>query len=344
VNPLLLPFSAGFRFGVALRQAGYKHGWFKVRRLARPVVSVGNLTVGGTGKTPLVACLAKILLREGRKPSILTRGYGRRSKAEMIVVEPGTGRRADAQEVGDEPAILARMLPQVPLIICADRYRGGQAAEERFQVDAHILDDGFQYLSLARNVDLLALDATETISDWLLLPAGRQREPLSALRRAQIVVLTRTDLANSKPLEELVVKVHPAARVFRSRTELLGCTDALSGEAVSVEEIRHQKVAAFCAVGNPRAFFADLRRWGFNVISEDAFPDHHFYTGEEVQKLAATARKNGGAALLTTQKDAVKFSRDWKPQLPLWACDIETQIQDAARFERTLLTYLEKAT
>ena len=140
-------------------------------------------------------------------------------------------------------------------------------------------------MALARDVDLLALDATQTISDWHLLPAGRQREPLSALRRAQIVVLTRTDSADSQPLEELVLKVHPAAKVFRSRTELLGWTDALSGEAVSNEEIRPQKVAAFCAIGNPRAFFADLRRWGFNLVAEDAFPDHHVYTGEEIQQI-----------------------------------------------------------
>jgi tetraacyldisaccharide 4'-kinase len=343
VNPLLLPFSAGFRFGVALRLTGYKRGWFKIRRLARPVVSVGNLTVGGTGKTPLVVCVANILLRRGWKPSILTRGYGRGSKAEMIVLAPGAGRRANAQEIGDEPALLARALPDAPLVMCADRFRGGQAAEERFQVNAHILDDGFQHLALARDVDLLALDATQTISDRHLLPAGRQREPLSALRRAQIVVLTRTDSTDPQPLEELVLKVHPAAKVFRSRTKLLGWTDALSGEGISTEGIRTQKVAAFCGIGNPRAFFADLRRWGFSLVAEDAFPDHHVYTGEEIQQLVAEAHKNGAAALLTTQKDAVKFSREWTPQLPILACEIETQILDAEDFERTLLTYLEKA-
>jgi len=343
VNPFLLPFSAAFRFGVALRQAGYKHGGFKIRRLARPVVSVGNLTVGGTGKTPLVACVAHILLRWGWKPSILTRGYGRSSKAEMIVVAPGGGRRGDTKEIGDEPALLARTLPEVPLVICADRFRGGQAAEERFQVDAHILDDGFQHLSLARDVDVLALDATQTLSDWNLLPAGRQREPLSALRRAQLLVLTRTDSTDPRLLEELALKVHPAAKVFRSRTNLVGWTDALNGEAISIDEICAQKVAAFCAIGNPQAFFADVRRWGFRLAAEDAFPDHHVYTGEEIQRLVAGARQNGAAALLTTQKDAVKFTRDWMPQLPILACEIEAQILNAEDFERTLLTYLEKA-
>lgn len=343
MNPLLLPLSAGFRIGVALRHAGYQHGWFKTRRLDRPVVSVGNLTVGGTGKTPLVTCVANILLRRGWKPGILTRGYGRSSKAEMLVVPPGAGRRAVAKEIGDEPALLARMLPEVPLVMCADRYRGGQVAEERFLVDAHILDDGFQHWALARDVDLLALDATQTISNWQLLPAGRQREPLSALRRAHIVVLTRTDSADPQSLEELVLKVHPAAKVFRSRTELLGWTDALSGEAFSSEEVCAQEVAAFCGIGNPRAFFADVRRWGCKLVAEDAFPDHHVYTDEEIQRLVAGARKNGAAALLTTQKDAVKFSRDWTPRLPILACKIQAQILDSEDFEENLLACLVKA-
>ena len=343
MNPLLLPFSAGFRLGVALRHAGYKRGWFTTRRLARPVISVGNLTVGGTGKTPLVACIAKVLQHHGWKPSILTRGYGRTSKAGMIVVAPGVGRRANAQETGDEPALLARMFPGIPLVLCADRFRGGQAAEEQFQVDAHILDDGFQHLALARDADVLALDATRTLSDWNLLPAGRQREPLSALRRAQVVVLTRTDSANPEPLEALVRKIQPTAKVFRSRTHLVQWTEALSGEAFPTDKILPKKVTAFCGIGNPQAFFADVRRWGFNPVAEDAFPDHHVYTENEILHLVENARRHGAAALLTTQKDAVKFSRDWAPQLPIIACEIEAQVVDAVDFERTVLAYLEKA-
>jgi tetraacyldisaccharide 4'-kinase len=192
-------------------------------------------------------------------------------------------------------------------------------------------------------VDVLALDATQAISDWRLLPAGRQREPLSALRRAQIVVVTRTDSADPQALEQLVLKVNPAARIFRSRTVLIGWTDAWSGEAISVEEIHAQKVAAYCGIGNPQAFFSDLRRWGFNVVAEDAFPDHHVYTGEEIHRLVENAGKRGAEALLTTQKDAVKFPRDWAPRLPILACEIIAQILDAGDFETTLLAYLDKA-
>ena len=171
MNPLLLPFSAGFRLGVALRHAGYKRGWFKIRRLARPVVSVGNLTVGGTGKTPLVACVANILLRQGWKPSILTRGYGRSSKADMIVVaarrRPPRGRAGNRRRAGASgPHASARF----PSSSAPTAFAAGRLAEERFQVDAHILDDGFQHLALARDVDVLALDATQTLSDWHLAP------------------------------------------------------------------------------------------------------------------------------------------------------------------------------
>ncbi len=337
------PLAGLFRIGVALRHAGYNHGWLKSRRLCRPVVSVGNLTVGGTGKTPLVANIAKMLLRNGLKPSILTRGYGRRNNAGLIVIKPGEGDKVRAQEVGDEPALLSRMLPEIPIVLSADRFRAGQLAEAQFHVDAHILDDGFQHLALARNLDLVVLDATQPISNWRLLPAGRQREPLSALRRAQMVVITRTDSADPKDLEELVTKVSPHTRVFRSQTVLRGWTDAWSGEPVALAKIQVQKLAAFCGIGNPKAFFADLRRWGLDLVAEDAFPDHHVYTEGEIQQLTANARKNGATALLTTQKDAVKFSRDWKPQLPILSCEIEAQILNAGEFERALMTFVQEA-
>jgi tetraacyldisaccharide 4'-kinase len=343
VNAFLLPLSAVFRAGVALRQAGYQHGWLPSHRLARPVVSVGNLTVGGTGKTPLVVYIAGLLIRRGWTPSILTRGYGRGSKAETIVVPPEVGRRADPCEIGDEPALLARALPEVPLVIGANRFRGGRAAEERFAVGAHLLDDGFQHRALARDVDIVVLDATQPLSNWQLLPAGRQREPVSALRRAHMVVITRTDVAPAAPLQALAARTSPALKVFLARTELCGWVDALSGAAVSPAAIESKPVAVFCGLGNPRAFFADVRRWGFRPVLEKAFPDHHVYTEAEIGQLAAEARRHGAGALLTTQKDAVKFHSDWQPQVPVWACQTETRIDDPGDFEKTLITCLEEA-
>src|ERR1051326_9041789 len=142
---LLQPLAQAFRLGLSIRAACYRHGWLKARRLSRPVVSVGNLTLGGTGKTPLVAYIAEAFIGRGLLPGILTRGYGRHHPSHLIAIEPQAGRAPDPREVGDEPSLLARSLPQVPVVVCADRYLGGRVLEERFGADVHVLDDGFQH-------------------------------------------------------------------------------------------------------------------------------------------------------------------------------------------------------
>jgi len=343
VNPLLAPLAAAFGLGVQVRHAAFRHGWFKTQRLSAPVISVGNLTVGGTGKTPLVALVARVLLRCGWTPSILTRGYARQSKADLIVVAPTPERLANARDVGDEPAILARALPEVPLVICSDRFRGGRVAEELFKVDLHILDDGFQHLALRRDLDVVALDSTRPLADLALLPAGRAREPLAALARAQIAVITRVDSGRPQPLEERVREVNSGIEIFHSSTALVGLADAATGSGVATESLRVQKAAAFCGIANSRAFFQDLRRWGFSLVAEDAFPDHHVYTEREIRGLVAGAQAKGAAALLTTEKDAVKLARGWRPELPIVTCSIVSRVLEGEAFERTLLTYLERA-
>jgi tetraacyldisaccharide 4'-kinase len=157
------------------------------------------------------------------------------------------------------------------------------------------------------------------------------------------VVLTRADSADPRSLADLVAKQHPEARIFTSRTKLLGWADAFSGEAVSTDGLRSRRVAAFCGLGNSSAFFADLRRWGFDLAAQRAFADHHVYTGGEMQELAAEAGTQGAAALLTTQKDAVKLSPAWQPQLPVLACAIAADILESGEFERALWGYLEGA-
>jgi tetraacyldisaccharide 4'-kinase len=342
-NPLLQPLSAGFRIGVALRHAAYRRGWFKTRRLNRPVVSVGNLTVGGTGKTPLVEWLAKTLLKRGWRPGILTRGYGRRGWSNLLALEPQPHRVVDARETGDEPAVLAKALPEVPIVVCADRYRAGLLAEDRFGVNVHLLDDGFQHLALARDVDVVLLDTTRELSDRALLPAGPQREPSSALERAHLVVLTRVDLADPVPLENQVRRINPRATTFRSTTKLCGLVEVEGGSVCSLEALRGKPVSAFCGIGNPQAFFADLRRWGFTVVAQEVFPDHHLYTEEDLTRLDEKARAAGVAALLTTEKDAVNLPPLWESETPLLACGIETQMLEPGDFEEALLSQLEAA-
>ncbi len=340
MSGILSPLAVGFKLGITLRRAAYRRGWFETRRLNRPVVSVGNLTVGGTGKTPLVAFIARRLLRRGWKPAILTRGYGRQS-GEIISLDPRLRRAPSAREVGDEPALLARTVPEVPIMVGADRYRAGRLAEERFDVDVHILDDGFQHLALARDFDLVLLDVTQELSDAALLPAGRLREPCSALERAHLVVLTRVELGDPRPLENRVARINPQAVIFHATTRLCGLVGLESGRPLAVETLQGKPTFAFCGIGNPSAFSADLRRWGFCVVAESAFRDHKVYSAGDIGRLAAHARDVGGVALVTTEKDAMNFPPHWKSELPIVACAIETEMRESEAFEKALLARLE---
>jgi tetraacyldisaccharide 4'-kinase len=343
VNPLLQILSAAFRQGVALRHLAYRRGWLKTQRLNRPVVSVGNLSVGGTGKTPLVILMAETLLAGGHRPCILTRGYRRHRGKRLIVLEPGPERRADPRQVGDEPALLARALPDIPIIVCRDRFRAGIIAEQRFQATVHLLDDGFQHLALYRDLDVVLLDVTRPPSDSALLPAGRWREPFSALRRAHWVILTRTELEDAARWQERVQALNPEARIFRCGTKIAGLVDARNGLSEPHANLLGKKAAAFCGIGNPAAFFADLRGWGFWVVAESVFPDHHVYRRHELDSLLALARRAGAEAILTTQKDLMNLPLVWNSPIPLFACCIHPEIEEKMEFERALLAAVEEA-
>jgi tetraacyldisaccharide 4'-kinase len=341
VSSFLRPLAAGFQLAVTARRAAYRQGWFKTRRLNRPVVSVGNLTTGGSGKTPLVALIAKKLLGRGWKPAILTRGYGRRQSGGIISIQPGVGRLPDPREVGDEPALLAKWLPDVPILVSANRYQAGLQAERRFEVDFHLLDDGFQHLALARDVDVVVLDPTQDYSDGDMLPAGRLREPINSLERADIIVLTRDELADQQPLEIRVRRINPGAQIYRSGTRLCGLRELESGHAMGAEGLVGKPIGAFCGVGNPRAFFGDLVRWGFTVARKFEFPDHHPYSLSDVHRLTTAARKLGALALVTTEKDVMNLPALRASEIPIVACIIETEMRDGEAFVEALVSRLE---
>jgi tetraacyldisaccharide 4'-kinase len=338
---ILLPLAGLFRVGVALRDTAYQRGWLKAQRLDRPVVSVGNLSVGGTGKTPLVMLIAKLLSRRGWNPGILTRGYGRRRGANTVVLAPDAGRSPDPRKVGDEPALLARVLPDVPIIICANRYRGGRQAEECFNVGAHLLDDGFQHRALARDVDVVAVDATQELSEQALLPAGRLREPPLALGRAHLVVVTRVELSNPRRLERQVRRINPRAEIFHAATRLCELVDVHTSRTYPPDAFHGEPVEAFCGIGNPGAFFADLREWGFSVIGEHTFRDHYVYSGSGLEGLKRLARQSRAAALVTTEKDAMNLQPAVAgADIPILACVIRTEVIDHRGFEDALVARL----
>ncbi len=343
MNRILWPIAAGYRWGVELRAAAYRRGWLTTRRLSRPVLSIGNLTVGGTGKTPLVRLVAERLQLKGWKPGILTRGYARRRGPEIVLLEPGPGRNADPREVGDEPALLARALPAVPIAIGANRFRAGCLAEEQFELDVHILDDGFQHVSLGRDLDVVTLDVTQELADRALLPAGRLREPLSALARAQVVVLTRTELGDPRPLEVRLRALHPKALLCHARTVFCGLVEARSGTAYSWQGFEAKPVLAFCGIGNSQGFLANLRQWGFHVAAEISFPDHHVYVPSDLRRLERRARDVGAAAMITTEKDLMNLPLGMETTAPVLACVTRTEIVEMDAFENALLSALENS-
>jgi tetraacyldisaccharide 4'-kinase len=344
VSRILQPLAAGFKLGIALRGAAYRRGWFKTRQLNRPVVSVGNLTVGGTGKTPFVAFLAQLLQKRGWNPVILTRGYGRSHSGRIVALEPSSNRSPHPRAVGDEAALLARKLPHVPIVVGADRHQAGRQAEQRFNVDVHVLDDGFQHLALARDVDVVLLDVTQELSDGALLPLGRMREPWAALQRAHFVILTRTELGDPLPLEARVREVNPEAGIFHARTVLCALVDVATGIIYPPTAFQDKPVHAFCGLANPRAFFANLRQWGFSVVAESAFPDHHVYQARSRAFLDQEIRVRDPlpAALLTTEKDAVNLPPLGRAAIPILACTIQTEVREVEAFEDALLARLER--
>ena len=277
-------------------------------RLATPVISIGGLAVGGTGKTPLVLWLAERLKERGIQPAILTRGYRRRAAEPHTVLAPGE--RAPVERTGDEAQMYVRA-GIGPLGIGADRAGAGRLIEERFAPDAFLLDDGFQHWRLDRTLDIVVLDALDPFGGGAPIPLGRLREPLAALGRADAIVVTRTapgdDIA---AIEARVRKYNAKAPVFASRVAVRGWRDA-AGDAASLPP----RAAAFCGLGNPDSFWRTLRELGVAPVWRRAFGDHHRYSRQELAAMAAQARAAGAEALLTTEKDAANLGAGWQEAL-----------------------------
>ena len=283
--------------------AARRRWWAERRRtLPAPVVSVGNLHWGGTGKTPLVAALAAWLRDRGRRPAILSRGYRRRG-SRVRIVSTGEGPLLGPLLAGDEPVLLAGMLPGVPVVVGDDRFEAGRHALERLQPppDLFLLDDGFSHLRLARQLDLVALPASDPFGGGALPPGGRLREPLAALARADAVILTgATDGADG--LAESLRPVGFEGRAFASRTRELPAR-LHSGQPLPAGA----RVVAVAAIARPARFLAAVRAQGFEPLETIELPDHHPYPRSTLERIARTVREHGADFLLTTGKDAVKL-------------------------------------
>jgi len=282
------------------RVALLRRAWYarpgRRRRLHHRVISVGNLSVGGSGKTPVVEALARLLRDRGERPVVLTRGYARREPTEgVLVVSDGARVREPVSRSGDEPQLLARKLPGVPVLVSADRYIAGLFAEQHFHPTVSILDDGFQHLGLERDVDLLLVSPAD-LTDRVV-PSGRLREPLSAGRFADAVLVHGSEDEAAHVAATLGVPI--AFRVVQHFADLKGPRRSEVKTAV-----------AFAGIARPERFFNALRSLGYDVARELTFPDHHWYTARDLETIRAAALAVGSELMVTTEKDAVRCGMD----------------------------------
>ncbi len=292
--------SAGYARAASWRRAWYARRPEARRRLAFPVISVGNLAVGGSGKTPTVATLARWLLSRGERPAILTRGYARRRSAEGVVVVSDRERVLEPVATsGDEPQMLARALPGVPVLVSADRYLAGRLAERRFGCTVHVLDDGFQHFALERDVNLL-LVSPDDLEDFVL-PAGRLREPLTAARAADALLVHGTDEQVTPVSARL--EVETAFRVVTT----FGAARLLEPYGALLPPLSGMRALAVAGIARPRRFFDAARRHGWDVVQELAFRDHHWFDAADLTRMLAMARAVKADVILTTEKDAMRL-------------------------------------
>jgi tetraacyldisaccharide 4'-kinase len=300
--------------GVYGRAAEWRRAWYGRRphrrsQLGRPVISVGNLVVGGSGKTPTVACLARLLQQRGERPAILSRGYARRESSDGVVVVSDTERVLEpTARSGDEPQMLARSLPGVPVLVARERFLAGRIAERRFDATVHLLDDGFQHLALARDIDLLIVSRADLAEQ--VLPGGRLREPLRAARFAHALLVPGglddvREVALHAGLGDQGSGIGDRGReVFRIVTSY--------GELRPVQPVervpeKDQRVVAVAGIARPQRFFDALRERGHHVVREMAFRDHHWFSDGDVRRIRQAAIESGADFVVTTEKDATRL-------------------------------------
>ncbi len=331
---------------VETRNSLYAKGVFKSFSLGVPVISIGNITVGGTGKTPLVAFAAAVLAGSGEKVCVISRGYGRENPKSRVLVSDGEKILTDAEQSGDEPFELAQKLLGKAIVVAdANRVSAGNWAREKFGITKFVLDDAFQHRKVKRDLDVVTVDATNPFGNKKMLPSGILREPLKNLKRADAIVITRANLSEDiSNLKLQIKKYNPMCPIFITENKVseLISLEKFPAKAQSFEEKQSAKdkgqrtnSSAFCALGNPNNFFEQLRRENFDLIETQIFPDHHFYTQNDVNKIEKKARNSGAEILLTTAKDAVKL-KDLEFNLPCFVVESEMIFDDEREFRNLL--------
>jgi tetraacyldisaccharide 4'-kinase len=320
---------------VWVRQTFYRSGLFKSRQLPCRVLSVGNITLGGTGKTPLVIALARELLKRGISVGILSRGYKGMKEKTGGVVSDGKRIHLTPAEAGDEPFMLARQLSGVPVLVGKKRYAMGIYAHERFGMGVLILDDGFQHLGVKRDADIVLIDARRGFGNGRLFPRGPLREPLRSLRRASVLVLTKAEPSQPLAAIEDILRYHaPAAPLYHSRYKPAFLLEAASGKIAPPQEVCGRRVFVLAGIADPGYFIYLLKELGADVVKEIYFPDHYNY--ELADLMMMRKHRKTVDLFVTTEKDFVKLQRFPLDDIPLYILGIEQEIVEAQFYQELI--------
>lgn len=340
---VLWPPAKLYELAVRLRVAAYETDYLKQKKLDATVISVGNLTLGGSGKTPVAHYIARYLKSEEHSVAILTRGYARESSGMRVLNNPtsdsGPSPVLSYREFGDEPLMLARSLPGIPVIIDKNRYEAGRWAESKLGSEVLVLDDAYQHLALARDLNILLIDATDPFGGFEMPPFGRLREPLYGIKRADAIIVTRADRAFDQGQTQAIIKYYcgdkvPVMYLYSTIAKL---RHLATGEAYDAKDFAGWNVAVACGIANPRAFSEDILQAGINIVSESFFADHHAFSQEDVDRITHAAREAAADAIVTTEKDAVRLEGLSHGEIPIYAAQLEIESDDEVRLKSLLL-------
>jgi tetraacyldisaccharide 4'-kinase len=341
---LLTILSFIYGLGVRLRLAAYRIGALKRRSLSACILSIGNITVGGTGKTPFVAMLAEWADRREFKAAILSRGYKGKRISDSIVVSDGTEVLGSVGEAGDEPVLLARKLSSVPVLVSKKRHAAGDLAVRRFGSEILLLDDGYQHLSLRRDLNILLIDARRQFGNGFLLPRGPLREPLEEIRRSDLIVITKcTTDCTGDSLDSFLQSNFPGKPVYRSRHLPDKIVFPVSGETYSPEFVASKKLVTFTGLAHPGDFLQTVEGLGAQVVHFEAFPDHHLFSQHEFGNLVSRKKALGADFLLTTEKDWVRIDGRVEVDVDIAVLKIRVELlSDSDAFFEMIMKRIER--
>jgi tetraacyldisaccharide 4'-kinase len=321
---------------VQARASLYHREILKPRSIPCKVISVGNITLGGTGKTPFVGLLAEMIRGRGVRTAILSRGYKGKFQGPFGVVSDGERVFMDATQAGDEPFLLAEKLKGVPVIVGRDRCISGRWATDRFRTEVVILDDGFQHLSLKRNLNLLLIDSSCPFGNGKVFPRGILREPLNQISRADAVILTKAgEDGNIPKLKKKILNLAGEIPLFRADYEVAGIRILEGRQLLSPERLEGRKILAFSGIAHPDSFQKTLLGLKAEIGGFETFPDHYEYGRQDMDRLQERASRSGAEAMVTTEKDLVRLKKIAPGPIPLWAISVRHvfRAEDRPRFE-----------